>query len=363
VRFDVEDAVYSSGETIGHSGRLAAGELRVGMSVEARLDSDRRDAIRKHHTATHLLHEALCRVLGSHVRQAGSLVTPTFLRFDFNHFAPLTQDEIRAAERIVCDQVLRAVPVNTRVMNYDESKKLGVKALFEEKYGNVVRVLEVPGFSMELCGGTHVGNTGEIGLVKIIRDEGIGSGVRRINAIAGVMTLRLLQDVLFTVRRLSELLGGDVDALAARTEELLEEKKVLERRNRDLLLRGAADDIELRLRSAVKIGDIALVVDKFDKIPRDMLRQIGDRIKQAEPNSVALLAGLEDGVVSLVAMASPNAVKNGVHAGNLAKEVSAILGGSGGGKPATGQGGGKDAAKLKEALSAVEEIIRTQLAK
>ncbi|MDR3254053.1 MAG: alanine--tRNA ligase [Synergistaceae bacterium] len=363
VRFEVDDAVYSSGETIGHSGRLAAGEIRLGMTLDALVDEDRRNAIRQHHTATHLLHEALSRVLGSHVRQAGSLVTPAFLRFDFNHFAPLSTDEIRDVERLVYEQVLRAIPVTTSVMNYDESRKSGVKALFEEKYGDVVRVLDIPGFSTELCGGTHVGNTGEIGVVKIIRDEGIGSGIRRINAVAGLISLRLLQEALYTMRQLSELLGGDVDSLASKAEDLLEEKKVLERRNRELLLRGASEDIEARLRRAVRIGDLALVVDKFDGIPRDMLRQIGDRIKQVEQNSVALLAGLEDGAVSLVGMASDNAVKKGVHAGNLVKEVSAIIGGSGGGKPATGQGGGKDAAKLKEALDAAEDIVRAQLSK
>ena len=176
-----------------HRGRLLKGILRKNQPVTASVDAARRRNIQRHHTATHLIHEALSRVLGQHVRQAGSLVTPTFLRFDFNHFAPLTVDQLREIEFIVYEQVLQNLPVKTTVMPIEEAKKSGAKALFDEKYGDEVRVLEIPGYSTELCGGTHVKATGEIGVVKIIREEGIGSGVRRINAIAGMNALETFQ--------------------------------------------------------------------------------------------------------------------------------------------------------------------------
>ncbi|MDR1943757.1 MAG: alanine--tRNA ligase [Synergistaceae bacterium] len=361
--FDVEDTRYPSGDMIAHAGILTRGEIKVGAPVDAAVDEERRNAIRSHHTATHLLHEALSRVLGSHVRQAGSLVGPDFLRFDFNHFAPLKDEEICDVESIVYEQVLRCVPVTTRVMNYDEARKLGVKALFEEKYGDVVRVLEIGGFSSELCGGTHVRNTGEVGLVKIIRDEGIGAGVRRINAVAGRASLGMAQDSQNIIKRVSEILGGDANSLVSRVLETLEEKKAAERKNNELLLRMAAGNIGDSLKNALKIGEISLVIDKFENIPRETLRQIGDRIKQAEPDSIAFLASVEDGQVSLVGMASEKAIKHGAHAGNLVREVSSIIEGSGGGKPGTGQGGGKNPSKLDEALRAAERIARAQLSK
>jgi alanyl-tRNA synthetase len=251
-------------------------------------------------------------------------------------------------------------------MNYDEARKLGVKALFEEKYGNVVRVLEIPGFSSELCGGTHVGNTGEIGFVKIAKDEGIGSGVRRLVAYAGEASFSLALDAFSALRSLSDLLGvsgGDARSLEAKARELLAEKKQLERKNQELLLRGASEGVSDLLKSAVTIGDAVLVTGRFDDTPRDLLRQIGDRIKQSEPRAVMLLAGVEGDAVTLVGMAADAAVKSGVHAGNLVKEAAALIGGSGGGKPATGQGGGKDPSKLEEALAAARRIVTAQLEK
>lgn len=361
-RFAVDDTIYPSGDLIGHRGKLLSGNLEVGMSVNACVDVARRLAIKSHHTATHLLHEALTRVLGKHVRQAGSLVTPTFLRFDYNHFAPLSQEEIFEIEHVIYERVLLNTPVVTRVTSYQEAKKLGAKALFEEKYGDVVRVLEIPGYSTELCGGTHVEATGEVGLVKILRDEGIGSGVRRINAVAGKVSLGVFQNLGQTLKKLSDIMGADMDSISSKIEEILDEKRILERRNHDLMLREILKNVGTRVEDAPSIDGIKIVVDHFDDIPKDLLREMGDRVRQVAPESVTLLASVEKGQVSIVCMASDQAVKKGAHAGNLVKQVAAFLGGSGGGRPAMGQAGSKDATKLREALGAAEEILRAQLA-
>ncbi|MDR1483139.1 MAG: alanine--tRNA ligase [Synergistaceae bacterium] len=361
VRFDVEDASRPSGDIVTHDGVLTEGGIRVGITVEASIDEERRNAIKRHHTATHMLHEALCRVLGSHVRQAGSMVTPMFLRFDFNHFSPLSPDEIAEVERIVYSEVLAARTVLTHVMGYAEARKMGVKALFEEKYGDIVRVLEIPGFSRELCGGTHVGNTGEVGLIKITRDEGIGSGIRRVSAVAGAVALDMFQAAGRTLRRLTDILGGDADSLARRAEDLLNEQKTLERKNQDIALRGILGNVERQVKNAVRIGNFALVTGVFEEASRDMLRQLGDRIKTAEKNAVILLGSLENGQVILTGMASDEAVKGGAHAGNLVRDLAQAIGGSGGGRPSIGQGGSKDTHRLSEVSALAERIFRDQI--
>jgi alanyl-tRNA synthetase len=361
VRFEVEDASHPSGDIVIHDGTVASGEVRVGMEVLASIDVERRGAIRKHHTATHLLHEALGRVLGSHVRQAGSMVTPSFLRFDFNHFAPMTQDEIAQVERIVYAEVMAARPVLTHVTSYAEARGMGVRALFEEKYGDVVRVLEIPGFSRELCGGTHVANTGEVGLVRIVRDEGIGSGIRRITAVAGASSLEIFQSAGRTLRRLAEVMGGEQDSLVERAEALLGEVKALERKNQDITLHGMIENAERHIKNAVRIGETSLVTDTFGEVSRDLLRQLGDRIKASERNVVVLLGALDDGQVVLTCMASDDAVRSGAHAGNLAREIAEAMGGSGGGRPSMGQGGSRDAGKLNETIAMAEGVLRRQI--
>jgi alanyl-tRNA synthetase len=362
-RFEVTDTTRPSGDMIVHKGVMKEGVLKTGAAVTAAIDSARRSAIRRHHTATHLLHEALCRVLGSHVRQAGSLVSPDFLRFDFNHFAALSDEQIAEAENIIYSKVLEDLPVTTNVMKYDEARKLGVKALFEEKYGDVVRVLNIRGFSTELCGGTHVSATGQIGLARIIRDEGIGSGVRRITAVCGAPALEMSRNASYVLRALSEILDADHDSLVQRAADLVEDKKTLERKNQELVLENMMKQARESVKNAIRIDGLALIAESFKGASRDALRRIGDGIRQAEPDSVLVLAGIEDDGISLIGMASDAAVKRGVNAGTLVKETSAIMGGSGGGKPAMGQGGGKDASRLGEALRAAEGIVRKQIGK
>jgi alanyl-tRNA synthetase len=339
---------------------VTTGRLAVGMTVEAAIDRERRDAIRRHHTATHLLHEALCRVLGPHVRQAGSLVSPDFLRFDCNHFAALAREQIDAVERMICAQVLADLPVTTRVMNYADARKLGVKALFEEKYGEVVRVLDVEGFSTELCGGTHVSATGQIGVVKILRDESIGAGVRRITAVAGAAALAVFQDSADFARSVCDALETDAESAMAKLKALQEENKSLLRRNQELALSDMLSSAGEILQKGVRIGDILLIAADFKGASRDMLRRIGDRLKQLEKDCVLMLAGIEGNAASLICMASDSAVKHGVHAGNLVREISSAIGGSGGGKPSMGQGGGGDISRLAEALESAERIVKGQ---
>ncbi|MDY2985436.1 MAG: alanine--tRNA ligase [Synergistes jonesii] len=362
--FEVEDTLYPAPDLIIHRGKVTSGAVKLGDAMKACVDEKRRAEIRRHHTATHLLHEALTRVLGKHVRQAGSIVTPTFLRFDFNHFAPVTIDELREVERIVYGQVLKNAPVVTTVMALEDAKNSGARALFEEKYGDRVRVVSVQDFSTELCGGTHVKNTGEIGLVKIIREEGIGSGIRRITAVAGSSSLPLFQSYGAAVAMAVTMFGGDVESLQSKLEAMLDEKKVLERKNRELQVRAAMSDIENSVRPCASEGGVELIIEKFDNVTPDLLRQIGDRIRQKYPHAVTLLAGVgEEKRVMLTAMASPETVKLGANAGQLIKAVAAEMGGKGGGSPALAQGGAQSSDKLDKAFAAAPAIFKELMAK
>jgi alanyl-tRNA synthetase len=292
------------------------------------------------------------------VRQAGSLVTPTFLRFDFNHFAPLTVDQLREIEFIVYEQVLQNLPVKTTVMPIEEAKKSGAKALFDEKYGDEVRVLEIPGYSTELCGGTHVKATGEIGVVKIIREEGIGSGVRRINAIAGMNALETFQRFSMLSGTLATMLGEDVDSILSKIEDLLDEKKILERKNRELQVKAALSEIEESISPCATVNGVDLIVEKFENMNPDLLRQVGDRIKQKFPVAVIMLAGIgEEKHVTLTSMASEQAVSKGFRADEFLKEIADIIGGRGGGKPTLAQGRAPDSGKLSEAIAKAPEIF------
>ncbi|NLD04844.1 MAG: alanine--tRNA ligase, partial [Synergistaceae bacterium] len=360
----VEDTLYPVNDLIVHRGRLLKGSLNKNQAVTALIDAVRRKNIQRHHTATHLVHEALSRVLGQHLRQAGSIVTPTFLRFDFNHFAPLTLDQLREIESIVYEQVLSNLPVNTSVMPIEEAKKTGAKALFDEKYGDEVRVLEIPGYSTELCGGTHVKATGEIGVVKIIREEGIGSGVRRINAITGQNALEAFQRFSYLSGTLMSMLGEDVDSILGRVEDLLDEKKMLERKNRDLQVKAAMSDIEESIKPRASTNGVDLVMEKFENITPDLLRQIGDRIKQKYPVALILLAGIgEENHVSLTSMASEEAVSKGIRANEFLKEIADLIGGKGGGRPNLAQGRAPDAGKLNEAIEKAPEIFARLVSK
>jgi len=357
----VLDTRHPSGELIAHSIRVERGALGVGALVRASVDAERRNATRRHHTATHLLHEALGRILGSHVRQAGSWVGPDQLRFDFNHFAPLTPEEIRAVELLAAEQVLADLPVETVEMDLQAARNAGAKALFEEKYGDRVRVVSVQGFSRELCGGTHVDRTGRIGPITVIREEGIGSGIRRITALAGMAAVRHRQEEGAVLREAASLLGGE-EGLIERIGSLLEENRDLRRSVRDLSYRAVVADLDARVARAREVRGVRLVAERYDGADAELLRQIGDRFKERLSPCVCLLAGLSEGRPVFVAMADEAALARGAHAGRLVKEVAALAGGGGGGKANLAQAGAKDPAKVGEALAAAEGVLDRLLA-
>lgn len=362
---DVRD-VTAHGGIIVHHARLERGRVAVGDVVSCEVDDVRRAAIRRDHTATHLLHEALGRVLGRHVRQAGSLVTDEFLRFDFTHHSPMTDEEIASVERIVNEQILRDVPVDIQEHSREEAQTLGAKALFDEKYGERVRVVTVPGdgkdaFSMELCGGLHVRATGEIGCFKILREESIGSGTRRILATTGMNVLALLQRLFGLRTAMTALLSTDEDGLQAKARDLVDELRRMRSEAQAAQRRELTERSE-RFLDRRTIGSVMLQTGHFPGVSPDMLREIGDKAKAGPDPTVVVLASVgEEESCQLVVMADDRAVKLGADAGALVKEASAILGGKGGGRPATAQGGGKDGAKLDEALERVAELLGAQV--
>ena len=358
---EVLDTVPHAG-LIVHRVRMDQGTLSVGDEVGTEVDDTRRGAIRRNHTATHLLHEALGRVLGGHVRQAGSLVTDRILRFDFTHHEPMTEEQIAEVERLVNGQVLANVPLTVRECGREQARELGAKALFDEKYGEVVRVVSVPGFSVELCGGLHVKATGDIGCFKILREESVGSGTRRIIATTGMNVLDILQHLFGLRTHLTALLATDEEGLAVKAQGLVDELHRLQRRLQEAQLRDLTKNIE-SFFDRRDIDGVLLQTGKFSSVAPDMLREIGDRAKEkaGQPTVVVLVDVGEDESCKIVVMADDDAVRRGAHAGNLVKEASALLGGRGGGRPNTAQGGGRDTAKLAEALAQVEALLRTQL--
>ena len=358
---EVLDTVPHAG-LIVHRVRMDQGTLSVGDEVGTEVDDARRGAIRRNHTATHLLHEALGRVLGGHVRQAGSLVTDRILRFDFTHHEPMTEEQIAEVERLVNGQVLANVPLTIQECGREQAWELGAKALFDEKYGEVVRVVSVPGFSVELCGGLHVKATGDIGCFKILREESVGSGTRRIIATTGMNVLDILQHLFGLRTHLTALLATDEEGLAVKAQGLVDELHRLQRRLQEAQLRDLTKNIE-SFFDRRDIDGVLLQTGKFSSVAPDMLREIGDRAKEkaGQPTVVVLVDVGEDESCKIVVMADDDAVRRGAHAGNLVKEASALLGGRGGGRPNTAQGGGRDTAKLAEALAQVEALLRTQL--
>ncbi|HBQ88583.1 alanine--tRNA ligase [Alcaligenes aquatilis] len=358
--FDVQDTQKISNQVFGHQGVLNAGTLTVGQTVQAQVDTERRERVIRNHSATHLMHKALRQVLGGHVQQRGSLVDAEKTRFDFAHDAAMTAEQIAQVEAIVNDQVLANQAVQAQLMSFDEAVSGGAMALFGEKYGDEVRVLDI-GFSRELCGGTHVQRTGDIGLFKIVSEGGVAAGVRRVEAITGTNSLhwvqaqeRLLNDASASLRTQPEGLVARISALQAQIKDLEREREQMQSK----LAASAGQDL---LAQAVPLNDSSrLLVATLQGVEAKALREMADQLKNKLQSAVILLSIVADGKVSLVAGVTPDLTAK-VKAGDLVGFVASQMGGKGGGRPDMAMGGGTDASVLPQANASVQAWVQSKL--
>ena len=359
--FEVEDVIKLSGGKFGHVGHVVEGTFNVGDKAVFTVNEKNRALGAKNHSATHLLQKALREVLGTHVEQAGSLNNAEHLRFDFTHFSPLSDDEIARVEKIVNEKIAQDLPVVTKVMSMDEAKKTGAMALFGEKYGDEVRVVSMGDFSVELCGGTHVKNTGAITAFKILSETGVASGVRRIEAVTDQGVFNYYHKQEEELKEAAKALKATPATLLTRIESLLAEVKELKSENESLkskLAQGALGDV---MDKVVEVKGVKLLAAKVDGVDMNGLRDLGDQLKGKLGEGVVLLAAVNGEKVNLLAMATDAAQKAGAHAGNLIKAVAAIVGGGGGGRPNMAQAGGKNPAKAQEAVDAAAGILEGQI--
>ncbi len=360
-RFVVEDTIKLRGGKFGHVGYMESGMISEGETVSLIVDSQARKDTEKNHSATHLLQKALKAVLGAHVEQKGSLVTPDRLRFDFAHFQAMTSEELSKVEDLVNEKIQASLPVNTNVMDIEEAKKSGAMALFGEKYAQKVRVVSMGDFSKELCGGTHVANTGEIMLFKIVSEAGIAAGVRRIEALTGKGVIEYYKKQEEMLQEAAKALKANPSQVVEKIQHLQSELKAVSSENESLkskLAQGALGDV---MDQVVEVKGIRLLAAKVEGVDMNGLRDLGDQLKEKLGEGVVVLAAVNDGKVNVLAMATDAAQKAGAHAGNLVKAVAAIVGGGGGGRPNMAQAGGRNPEKADEAIAAAAGILEGQL--
>ncbi|PWV88411.1 alanyl-tRNA synthetase [Paenibacillus cellulosilyticus] len=357
---NVEDVTKAPHGQPVHHAVVASGTVRVGETVEAVVARDLRDDIIKNHTATHLLHKALKEVLGEHVNQAGSLVKADSLRFDFSHFGSITEEELADIERRVNEQIWLGTPVVIESKPIAEAKAMGAMALFGEKYGDVVRVVQVGKYSIELCGGIHVGNTSQIGTFKLIGESGIGSGVRRIEAVTGRHAYTYMESQFDLLKQAAGLLKSNTADVPKRIEALFGQVKELGRDNESLQAKLSRIEAGSLTDKAKTVADITVLTAEVSAPSMDALRGIVDELKSKLTSAVIVLGAVQEDKVNIVASVSPDLVKKGLNAGKLVKEAATLCGGGGGGRPDMAQAGGKDASKLAEALKLAEELVLAQ---
>lgn len=341
-----------------HFGTVKSGVITKDDHAMAKIDTHIRKKTAQNHTATHLLHQALKMVLGEHVKQAGSLVNSENLRFDFSHYEGLTFKELEAVEKIINDQILNALPVEVINTSIEEAKKLGATALFGEKYGDNVRVIKAGDFSMELCGGTHLQNTAEVGLFRIVSETAIASGVRRIVAVTSTGVLELLKSAESKINEISDLVKSNPKDVVHKVELLKDEIKTLENENDNLkraLAKTNLDDVINE--SKFEINGFNTIIAELDQVDSETLRELGDNLMNEYEDMFILLASNMDSKVTFLAKAHDSLVKKGIHCGNIVREVAKITGGGGGGRPNMAQAGGKDTSKTHEAIKKAKEII------
>ncbi|HZK57305.1 MAG TPA: alanine--tRNA ligase [Clostridia bacterium] len=361
IRAVVTDTQKGPHDQIHHTVRIEKGELRIGDIVKAQVNADLRKDIARNHTATHLLHKALKQVLGEHVQQAGSLVAPERLRFDFTHFEGLTTEQIKKVEEIVNEQILNGLSVGAFETSMEEAENMGAEALFGEKYGNIVRVVKIGDYSAELCGGTHVSNSGEIGMLIILSEGGVAAGVRRIEAITGVEAYRHIQENQRLITQIADILRVQPQNMLQRIGDLTHEIREKDRelnKLKDQLAGSSTDDL---LSQTQIIDGVNTIIQFIDNQEMDDLRKIGDILKDKLGSGVIILASGNDGKVNFIATATKDILARGMHCGNLIKEVAKVAGGGGGGRPDMAQAGGKNPDKIEDALSVAREVLEKQL--
>ena len=359
--FEVEDVIKLSGGKIGHVGHVTEGTFTLGEKVVFHVNEKNRSLAEKNHSATHLLQRALREVLGTHVEQAGSLNNASHLRFDFSHFSPMSEDEIQRVEKIVNEKISENLPVVTKVMSMEDAKKTGAMALFGEKYGDEVRVVSMGDFSVELCGGTHVKNTGAITAFKILSESGVASGVRRIEAVTDQGVFEYYHKQEEELKEAAKALKSTPAGLLSRIESLLAEVKELKSENESLKSKLAKDALGDVMDQVEEVNGIKLLAISVEDVDMNGLRELGDNLKEKLGEGVIVLASEKGGKVFLVAMVTDGAQKAGAHAGNLIKEIAGCVGGGGGGRPNMAQAGGKNPAGIPDAVEKAKEVLKNQI--
>ncbi|MCF6465665.1 alanine--tRNA ligase [Clostridium sp. Cult2] len=357
----VMDTKYTKDETIIHLVRVEKGKINTEDLVLAMVDEKNRKDIMRNHSATHLLHKALKEVLGEHVNQAGSIVLPNRLRFDFTHYEGVKDEDLKQIENIVNERILDSLEVKTNEMTLKESEELGIVGLFEDKYKDFVRVIQMGDYSKELCGGTHVNNTSNIGLFKIISESSIASGIRRIEAITGRAVYEYMEELEEDINQITHIIRTNRKDMIDRIKNITEELKERDREIDSLKSKMATSIADEIINTKVEINGINIITYKVDNMDMNSLRNLGDEIRNALDTCVIVLASVDKGKLSFVSMVTKDLVERGIHAGNLIKEVAKITGGGGGGRPDMAQAGGKDITKIEEALSMVSTIVEKQI--
>ena len=360
-KFEVEDTIHLQGGKIGHIGHMVSGMFQTGEAVTLKVDEENRALIGRNHSATHILHKALRTVLGTHVEQAGSLVTRDRLRFDFTHFSAMTPAEIKEVEAIVNKEIRAALPVVTDVMGLEDAKKTGAMALFGEKYGDKVRVVRMGDFSTELCGGTHVKNTSEISCFKILSEAGVAAGVRRIEALTSDGLIHHYENVEQELHAAAAAAKSTPADLQTKIESMMEEIKALHSENEKLkskLAKAAMGDVMDQVQDVKGVKVLAVRADGVDM---NGLRNLGDQLKEKLGEGVVVIASVLDGKVNLMAAVTDEAQKKGAHAGNLIKAIAGLVGGGGGGRPNMAQAGGKKPEGVADALAKVAVVVSEQV--
>ena len=358
--FKVEETIHLQGGKVGHVGVMTKGMLTNGSAVTLSVCAHNRALTCKNHSATHLLQKALRTVLGDHVKQSGSYVDAGRLRFDFTHFSAMTPEEIQKVEELVNREIQASLPVVTQVMTLDEAKKTGAMALFGEKYGDEVRVVKMGDFSTELCGGTHVPNTGVIASFKILSETGIAAGVRRIEALTSEGLMKHYADVEAELHEAAKAAKTTPASLTAKIEALLDEIKALSAENEKLKSKLAKDSLGDVMSQVQEVNGVKVLASKVTGVDMNGLRGLGDQLKDKLGEGVVLIASEMDGKVNLMATATDGAQKKGAHAGNLIKAIAGLVGGGGGGRPGMAQAGGKNPAGIEEALKKAIEVVAEQ---